>query len=229
MQYDHRDPRQPDRSGPSAWEGHQLHWDEPQPPPAESTPAIPLRFRILLLAPIALACAAAAVIGALFIYYTFVFPDPLAMRPKSAGPVIRIVAHDGSPVAERGVSRDYIPLDMLPPHAAEAVVAIEDRRFFEHPGLDLWGMARAAVTNVRAGRLVQGGSTITQQLAKNLFLTAERTWSQTRFPALSGSSGLGIRSKNVSPTTIPCVNNFLTGSLNFTNPRSRITFDQKRV
>src|SRR5690606_36895279 len=114
----------------------------------------------------------------LFIYYTVIFPDPLSMRPKATGPVIRIVAHDGSPLAERGVSRAYIPLDMLPPHAADAVLAIEDRRFFEHPGLDPLGMLRAAVANLRAGRLTQGGSTIAQQLAKNLFLTSERTWSR---------------------------------------------------
>jgi penicillin-binding protein 1A len=100
------------------------------------------------------------------------------MRPKATGPVIRILGHDGSPIAERGVSRAYIPLDMLPPHVADAVVATEDRRFFEHPGLDPWGMLRAAIANVRAGRLTQGGSTITQQLAKNIFLSSERTFSR---------------------------------------------------
>ncbi|MGE0256397.1 MAG: transglycosylase domain-containing protein [Alphaproteobacteria bacterium] len=64
----------------------------------------------------------------------------------------------------------------LPPHLAQAVVAVEDRRFFEHPGLDWRGILRAAVANLRAGRVAQGGSTLTQQLAKNLFLTNERSW-----------------------------------------------------
>jgi len=139
---------------------------------------LPFRIRILLLGPLVLMSGAAAAIGALFMYYTVMFPDPLSMRPKATGPVIRILGHDGSPIAERGVSRAYIPLDMLPPHVADAVVATEDRRFFEHPGLDPWGMLRAAIANVRAGRLTQGGSTITQQLAKNIFLSSERTFSR---------------------------------------------------
>jgi penicillin-binding protein 1A len=63
----------------------------------------------------------------------------------------------------------------LPPHLIQAVVAIEDRRFFEHSGVDGRGLLRAMVVNVRKGRFVQGGSTLTQQLAKNLFLTPERT------------------------------------------------------
>ena len=63
----------------------------------------------------------------------------------------------------------------LPPHLIQAVVAIEDRRFFEHSGIDGRGLLRAIYVNVRHRRFVQGGSTLTQQLAKNLFLTPERT------------------------------------------------------
>ena len=63
----------------------------------------------------------------------------------------------------------------LPPHLVQAVVAIEDRRFFKHPGVDWRGLLRATAVNLREGRLVQGGSTLTQQLAKNLFLTPERS------------------------------------------------------
>ncbi|MEZ5995891.1 MAG: biosynthetic peptidoglycan transglycosylase [Hyphomonadaceae bacterium] len=59
---------------------------------------------------------------------------------------------------------------------AQAFVAIEDRRFYQHMGVDFGGMMRAGAENIRAGRVVQGGSTITQQLAKNLFLTNERSW-----------------------------------------------------
>ncbi len=175
--HDHWRPDRPDRFRNPEW-GPDPDWGRPPPPDDGRRASAPLRFRILLLGPLALLLAATAVVGALFIYYTVVFPDPLAMRPKATGPVIRIMARDGSPLAERGVSRAYIPLDMLPPHAAEAVVAIEDRRFFEHPGIDALGILRAAVVNLRAGRLTQGGSTITQQLAKNLFLSSERTWSR---------------------------------------------------
>ncbi len=113
-----------------------------------------------------------ASIGVLFLYYTFLFPDPLSMRPKTTGPLLRIIGYDGSTVAERGASRAYVPLDMLPAHVPAAVVAIEDRRFYDHPGLDVLGIARAALVNLKAGRFVEGGSTLTQQLAKNLFLTA---------------------------------------------------------
>lgn len=175
--HDHWRPDGPDRSRYPDW-GPDPDWG--RPPPADDGRA-PRRFRfwkVLLLWPLMLALAATAAVGALFIYYTVVFPDPLAMRLKATGPVVRILARDDSLLAERGVSRAYIPLDMLSPHAADAVVAIEDRRFFVHPGIDALGMLRAAVTNLRAGRLAQGGSTLTQQLAKNLFLTSDRTWSR---------------------------------------------------
>lgn len=179
MGYDGRDPWRHDRRDYPEW-GPNPEWEHHAMPEgaAHAPQRLPLRWRLLLLGPLSLVSAAALAVGALFIYYTVIFPDPLSMRPKATGPVIRILAHDGSPLAERGVSRAYIPLDMLPPHAADAVLAIEDRRFFEHPGLDPLGMLRAAVANLRAGRLTQGGSTITQQLAKNLFLTSERTWSR---------------------------------------------------
>ncbi|MCC7251180.1 PBP1A family penicillin-binding protein [Hyphomicrobium sp.] len=184
MRYDGRDPRRPcDPEG----RPHDPHWGphpdwhhHPVPEPVAHAHAsrLPLRWRLLFLGPLAVLSVAAIVVGALFMYYTVVSPDPLSMRPKAAGPVIRIMDRDGSPIAERGASRAYIPLDMLPPHAADAVVAIEDRRFFTHPGIDLLGTLRAGIANLRAGRLAQGGSTITQQLAKNLFLTSERTWSR---------------------------------------------------
>ena len=64
----------------------------------------------------------------------------------------------------------------MPRYLPEAVVAVEDRRFWHHPGIDPIGLARAAWTNLTAGHVVQGGSTITQQVAKNLFLTNARTF-----------------------------------------------------
>lgn len=172
--WDPRSPYRPDRSDPP-WNAVP---DGSAPEPAKPAPRRLGRklARFVLAVSIRLTCVAAIIVGAAFVYYTFAYPDPLTMRPQGAGPVIRVLARDGTPLAERGVSRAYIPLDMLPPHAAEAVVAIEDRRFFEHLGVDPLGMLRAAVTNLRAGRLVQGGSTITQQLVKNLFLTSDRTW-----------------------------------------------------
>ena len=71
--------------------------------------------------------------------------------------------------------RSVVPLHDIPASVQRAVVAIEDERFFKHAGVDPRGVARALVSNVRAGGVAQGGSTITQQLAKNMFLTADRT------------------------------------------------------
>ncbi|MFY9697827.1 MAG: PBP1A family penicillin-binding protein [Rhodoplanes sp.] len=82
----------------------------------------------------------------------------------------------GNEVGTRGVKQnDSIPLEEFPDHLIKAVLATEDRRFYEHFGIDVPGTFRALVTNARAGGVVQGGSSISQQLAKNLFLSNERT------------------------------------------------------
>jgi penicillin-binding protein 1A len=82
----------------------------------------------------------------------------------------------GNQIGQRGIlHKDGVPLDKMPDHVIKAVLATEDRRFFEHYGIDFLGLTRALSENVRANGVVQGGSTITQQLAKNLFLTNERT------------------------------------------------------
>jgi len=82
----------------------------------------------------------------------------------------------GNEIGQRGIiQRDSVPLDEMPDHVISAVLATEDRRFFEHFGIDFLGLFRAMSENVKANSVVQGGSTITQQLAKNLFLTNERT------------------------------------------------------
>jgi len=82
----------------------------------------------------------------------------------------------GNEIGQRGIrQRDSVPIDEMPDHVIKAVLATEDRRFFEHFGIDFLGLFRALAENMRANSVVQGGSTITQQLAKNLFLTNERT------------------------------------------------------
>ncbi|MBS7539357.1 PBP1A family penicillin-binding protein [Ancylobacter lacus] len=82
----------------------------------------------------------------------------------------------GNVIGERGIRHnDTVPLDEFPDHLIKAVLATEDRRFYEHFGIDIAGTLRAVVSNARAGGVVQGGSSLTQQLAKNLFLSNERT------------------------------------------------------
>ncbi|MES0131746.1 penicillin-binding protein 1A [Mesorhizobium sp. M0029] len=83
----------------------------------------------------------------------------------------------GNEIGQRGIiQRDSVPVDEMPDHVIKAVLATEDRRFFEHYGIDVLGLSRAIFENVRANSVVQGGSSITQQLAKNLFLSNERTF-----------------------------------------------------
>ncbi len=88
---------------------------------------------------------------------------------------VTIRAYDGGTVARYGELKGAaLSVSELPPQLIYAVLAIEDRRFYKHFGIDLIGLARATVNNLKAGSVVEGGSTITQQLAKNLFLTPER-------------------------------------------------------
>src|SRR5438093_6761735 len=82
----------------------------------------------------------------------------------------------GNPIGSRGIKHnDSIPLEEFPDHLIKATLATEDRRFYDHFGIDVAGTTRALVTNAQAGGVRQGGSSITQQLAKNLFLSNERT------------------------------------------------------
>ncbi len=91
--------------------------------------------------------------------------------------IVKIYALDGqTELAAYGHLRGpNVRVEDLPQHIPNAFIAIEDRRFYSHFGIDLIGLTRAMISNVRAGGIVQGGSTITQQLAKNLFFTPERT------------------------------------------------------
>jgi penicillin-binding protein 1A len=110
-------------------------------------------------------------------YYWSKLP-PTAEWSLPARPVnVRIVAANGDLITNRGdTAGASLTLDEMSPYLPEAVVAIEDRRFYWHFGIDPIGLARAAIANLRSSGVVQGGSTITQQLAKNLFLKPERTF-----------------------------------------------------
>lgn len=100
-----------------------------------------------------------------------------ALHPISIGENTFVYAADGSLLggipAER--NREVVPLDRISPWMPRATVAIEDRRFYNHSGVDAEGIARAVVRDVQAGKLAEGGSTITQQLVRNLYISRERT------------------------------------------------------
>jgi penicillin-binding protein 1A len=116
--------------------------------------------------------------GAL-VYYGSKLPpiDQLAVPRRP--PNIAILSADGALLANRGdTGGAAVRLVDLPPYLPKAFVSIEDRRFYSHWGLDPVGMVRAVVNNIIGRGGVQGGSTLTQQLAKNLFLTQERTLSR---------------------------------------------------
>ena len=114
-------------------------------------------------------------LGGLGIYYTSLLPRNVVEGLDKRPPNIIILAADGTVMAERGLRRGHIRIQHLPPYLVNAVLATEDRRFYGHFGVDPLGLARATVANLRAGTVVEGGSTISQQLAKNLFLSSERT------------------------------------------------------
>ena len=108
-------------------------------------------------------------------WLTYTAPLSQSLQPI-APPSFLVRAADGQPIARRGAVRaDPVDVMALPPYVGQAFIAIEDRRFFRHVGIDPWGIARALVRNWSAGQVREGGSTISQQLAKTSFTGGERT------------------------------------------------------
>ncbi len=102
-------------------------------------------------------------------------PDTSKMFDVTRQPSISYLDRSGALLAVRGSQfSPPVDIDQLPAYVPAAFVSIEDRRFYQHWGFDLVGMARMVVVDARAGRFKQGASTITQQLARNLFLTPDR-------------------------------------------------------
>ncbi|WOJ90925.1 PBP1A family penicillin-binding protein [Methylocapsa polymorpha] len=122
--------------------------------------------------------AAIGCAGIIAIYAAKLPPIDALAVPKRP-PNIAILADNGALLANRGdTGGAAVRIADLPPYLPKAFVAIEDRRFYSHFGVDPLGILRAATRNLIGGGAVQGGSTLTQQLAKNLFLTQERTFSR---------------------------------------------------
>ncbi len=133
-------------------------------------------FRGLVYWGFVLGIWAAIAIGCVVGYYGVKLPSMESWAVPQRPPNARIVSVEGDLIANRGVTGgEAMRLDEMSPWLPQAVIAIEDRRFRYHAGVDPLGLARAMITNAVSGRTVQGGSTLTQQLAKNLFLEPERT------------------------------------------------------
>ncbi len=118
----------------------------------------------------------AIALGGTLGWYALDLPDIDKLSAATRRPSITLLDRAGGTIATYGdLYGRPIQTGEMPPTLIEAVLATEDRRFFHHFGLDAVGLARAMWVNLKSGRIVQGGSTITQQIAKNLFLTPERT------------------------------------------------------
>jgi penicillin-binding protein 1A len=139
----------------------------PPPPPQPPISRVRLVKRAIKIA------AALFVLAILWLIVTA--PLSRSLGPIDA-PSITILSAEGEPIARKG-SIIGAPVDVtrLPPYVGQAFVAIEDRRFFRHVGIDPWGLGRAFWRDLRQGRMREGGSTITQQLAKTSFLSPART------------------------------------------------------
>lgn len=117
----------------------------------------------------------AIVILGIVLYYSLDLPNPDTLKAPKVAPTVTIITGDGEVLTHRAAQQSgYIAIKLLPEHTKQAIIAIEDRGFYDHKGIDLFGILRAAVVNISSGRIAQGGSTITQQLAKMLYLKPEK-------------------------------------------------------
>ncbi|MGC9196913.1 MAG: penicillin-binding protein 1A [Syntrophobacteraceae bacterium] len=125
-----------------------------------------------------------SLIGAIVVFAFYVqidqsLPSVEALRNYHPPLVTDVYSADGKLLAEFFVQRRYlVSLSELPPYVVKAFIAAEDARFFEHGGVDMVGIFRAAIKDLAAGQIVQGGSTITQQVVKSLLLTPQKTFSR---------------------------------------------------
>ena len=119
----------------------------------------------------------ALVAGAIVVgIYSYDLPSLSSLTATTRRPSVTLVSADGETIAAYGdVFGEPVTAESVPKYLPEAIIATEDRHFYSHYGLDPIGLLRAMVVDLRAGHFVQGGSTITQQLAENLFLTPERS------------------------------------------------------
>ena len=132
-------------------------------------------IKIILAALIIIAAAGFAT----YFYFTRGLPSIETLHDYHPNLVTKVYSHDGRVIGEFFIERRVVvPFERVPRHLVEAFVAAEDSKFFEHEGISYTSIIRAMLKNMTAGRVVQGGSTITQQVAKSFFLTSERKLSR---------------------------------------------------
>jgi penicillin-binding protein 1A len=139
----------------------------------------PIRWLTYVFVTLILGSLTVAALAALVFYFELERSLPSAQSLKNYHPALvsSVYAADGSLIGEFYTERRYlVPLKDIPPHLVKAFLASEDVRFYEHGGVDLVGIVRASLKNLEAGEIVQGGSTITQQVVKSLLLSPEKTW-----------------------------------------------------
>lgn len=113
----------------------------------------------------------------LYIYAQSQLPDVESLKTVQLQVPLRIYTEDGLLIQEYGTKRRIpLPYDQIPPTLVHALLATEDQRFFEHPGVDVFGLMRATVRMIKTGTKSQGGSTITMQVARNFFLSRKKTF-----------------------------------------------------
>ena len=116
------------------------------------------------------------IMAGVFLAMTHDLPQILALKTFTPSSITRIYSADKALLAELFVEkRDPVPLEVIPSYLTKALVATEDRNFYQHSGIDLKSIFRAILKDIRAGKFIEGASTITQQLAKTLFLTPRKT------------------------------------------------------
>lgn len=157
----------------------------PPGPPSGPLPEVRARRRrfpwwqiVLLVAGGGVGLGIATAVGTLY-YFAQDLPSLDILQGYQPSQVTRVYSDDNQVIGQFYVERRILtPISLIPKNFVNAVIAVEDARFFEHPGLDIVGIGRAAWTNLRRGGRVEGASTITQQLARSLFLSSERTFSR---------------------------------------------------
>jgi len=175
-------------------------------------------FKYLLFFCLTLALLLTAAVGGGLYYLVVVNPGPEIEEANieailgRESPVLYSDGQEKIGVLFQGFHRQYLVYDQIPKKFINALVAAEDNRFFQHSGIDIAGIARAMIANFKAGRIVQGGSTLTQQTAKNLFKRESRSYQaklKELLYALRLEHHYGLRPATIStriPASLRCLN-----------------------